>query len=220
MIVFDRNHVWPIVPLFIALKALLCAHYICQHKPLSPLSFVNEINRRSYRIPILSLHICRNNRQQMGNMIFYWVHMTRHTHTHLHSDTLTTRNKNIKIITPINRLDFSGKWRDNVCVCVLNNERGEIKRHSWTISFPSRETYSTHIQYVKGYMSPQCRVQVQCCQLSCSCRRTPLECSSRMCHREGRRGTVYQYRPSPRPGWRTCWTGGIHKNYIWNIVLG
>lgn len=84
-------------------------HYICQHKPVSPLSFVNEINRRSYRIPILSLHICRNNRQQMGNMIFYWVRMTWHTHTY--TDTLTTRNKNIKIITPINRLDLC------MCVC-------------------------------------------------------------------------------------------------------
>lgn len=43
---------------------------ICHREPLSRLAFVSEINRSGYHTPVLSLHICRNNRQQMGNKGF------------------------------------------------------------------------------------------------------------------------------------------------------
>lgn len=67
-------------------------------------------------------------------------------------------------------------------------------------------------------MFPLCRVQELCCRLSCSCRRTPPGCSNRKCHQGGHRGTVCQCRPSPRPGWRTCWTVGTQENnWIWNL---
>lgn len=49
---------------------------ICHQEPPSPLAFVNEINGSGYHTPVLSLHICRNNRQQMGNKGF-----NIHTHT-------------------------------------------------------------------------------------------------------------------------------------------
>lgn len=64
--VADRTHVCSIVPLFIAFKAV----WICHCESLSCLAFVSEINRSGYHTPVLSPHICCNNRQQMGNKGF------------------------------------------------------------------------------------------------------------------------------------------------------
>lgn len=66
------------------------------------------------------------------------------------------------------------------------------------------------ITQVEGYMSLQCTAQELCCLLSCSCRMKPPECSNRMCHQEDHQGNVFQYQPSPHPGWKRCLTGRSH----------
>lgn len=63
-----------------------------------------------------------------------------------------------------------------------------------------------HRVSVKGYTSPRCRALAPCCPPSCSCRRTLPECSSRTCRPAGRPGNAGPSQPSPRLGWRTCWT--------------
>lgn len=120
------------------------------------------------------------------------------THTHTCANA---QNTNIKIMTPVITRSVGLISVGDCCcgnsACLVCFGRGEMKRehYCWSLHFKDGE-----ITHSEGYRSPQCREQEQCCQLSCSCRRTPRECSSRTCRREDRQGNAYRYRPSPRHG--------------------